>query len=166
MSIQSFACICSHACINPKLQSQANIFIDINSQSYHRSPHPPFLSVVLIVHCVLINACLSLPKITSCLRTEGKRVGPGRGGTAHKGGWLREGETKQEIGIHVGLVLCQARSRGDGCVSVSVHHSVLHWHISITVGWADMKFCATALCREMRLLAAERLSSTTSANQK
>lgn len=75
-------------------------------------------------------------------------------------------ETKREIGIRVGLVLCQARSRGDGCVSVSVHHSVLHWHISITVGWADMNFCATALRREMRLLAAERFPRTTYANQK
>lgn len=80
----------------------------------------------------------------------------------------REGErgTKQEIGIHVWLVPCQARSWGDGCVSVSVHHSVLHRHISITVGWADMKFCATALHREKRLLAAERFPSTTFPNQK
>lgn len=78
--------------------------------------------------------------------------------------WGRE--TEREIGIHVGLVLCQARSRGDACVLVSVHQSALHWHISITVGWADMKFCATALHREMRLLAAERFPSTTSANQK
>lgn len=86
MSIQSFACICSHARINQKLQLQENIFIDINSESYHPSSLPPPFSVVLIVRCVLINACLSLPKITSCLQMEAKRDRPSRGGTADKRG--------------------------------------------------------------------------------